>query len=89
MKILFIKYSLLPLYQNIPYNFVIECVGFCSVAKFCSVIAEVLKKQRGNQRRPREVDRAAGGGFLRAQILSMISVPQFSYEPRITLYNLL
>ena len=49
MKILFIKYSLLPLYQNIPYNFVIECVGFCSVAKFCSVIAEVLKKQRGNQ----------------------------------------
>ena len=89
MKVLFIEYCLLPLYQNIPYNFVTECVGFCSVAKFCSVVAEVLKKQRGNQRRPGEVERAAGGGFLRAQILSMISVPQFSYEPRITLYNLL
>ena len=89
MKILFIEYCLLPLYQNIPYNFVIEYVGFCSVAKFCSAIAEVLKKQRGNQRRPGDVDRAAGGGFLRARILSMISVPQFSYKPKITLYNLL
>ena len=64
MKILFIEYCLLPLYQNIPYNFIIEYVGFYSVAKFCSAIAEVLKKQRGNQRRPGEADRAAGEAFL-------------------------
>lgn len=72
MKILFIECCSLSFYQNLLLNFVIECVSYCSVEKFCRALPWALKRPRGNQKRPGQVGRTAGRGFLWAQVLSVV-----------------